>query len=263
MHSIEINWNPIAHVGPIPINWYGLTVALGFIVGWRLVRRWAPQFDIAHEKIDGLLIWIIIGTVLGARLYYVAQNDPGSYLRQPWRIAAIWEGGLAYFGGLFGAILAAFIHTKREKLSFARVADLFAPAIPIGSAIGRTTCGLAGMDYGTPTTVPWGVVYTNANSYAPIDGVPRHPDQFYELLGDLVIAVVLIKLRGRFANGKLFLAYLILFSILRFFIFFVRGSVPTIALGLKNAQWTALAIVFVAGPVLVVRMARDRKATPQ
>src|SRR5581483_6137485 len=109
MQSIEINWNPIAHLGPIPINWYGLTVALGFIVGWWLVRRWAPRFDVAREKIDELLIWVIIGTVVGARFYYIVQNEPGSYISQPWRIAAIWEGGLAYFGGLFGAILAAFI----------------------------------------------------------------------------------------------------------------------------------------------------------
>ena len=259
MHGIEINWNPIAHLGPIPINWYGFTVALGFVVGWLLVRRWAPAFDIPREKIDGLLIWIIVGTLVGARLYYVVQNEPGSYLRRPWQIAAIWEGGLAYFGGLFGATLAAYVYTKREKLSFARVADLFAPAIPIGSAIGRTTCGLAGMDYGTPTRLPWGVVYTNPNSYAPNDGIPRHPDQFYELIGDLIIAGVLIRLRGRLADGKLFLVYLILFSVLRFVVFFVRGSVPSVALGLKNAQWTALAILLVAAPLLVTKLMRRRR----
>ncbi len=256
---IYINWNPISHLGPIPINWYGLTVALGFIVGWLLVRRWAPRYNVPLDKIDGLLIWIIVGTVVGARLYYVVQNEPGSYLRQPWRIAAIWEGGLAYFGGLFGAILAAFIYTKREQLSFARVADLFASAIPIGSAIGRTTCGLAGMDYGTPTRLPWGVVYTNPNSYAPIDGVPRHPDQFYELIGDLIIAGILIKLRTRFTDGKLFLVYLILFSVLRFFVFFARGSVAPVAFGLKNAQWTALAILIVAVPLLIAMFMSSRR----
>lgn len=256
---IEINWNPITYLGPIPINWYGLTVALGFIVGWLLVRRWAPRYGIPSDKIDGLLIWIIIGTVIGARLYYVVQNEPGSYLLQPLRILAIWEGGLAYFGGLFGATLAAFIYTKREKLSFAHIADLFAPAIPIGSAIGRTTCALAGMDYGTPTRLPWGVVYTNPNSYAPIDGIPRHPDQIYELLGDLVIAGILIKLRGRLTDGKLFLVFLILFSILRFFVFFVRGSVAPVALGLKNAQWTALAILLVVTAVLITKLIRSRR----
>src|SRR5216684_1375186 len=255
---IKINWNPISHLGPIPINWYGLFVALGFIVGWLLVRRWATNSHVAKEKVDALLIWIIAGAIIGARLYYIVQNQPGDYLRQPLRIFAVWEGGLAFFGGLFGAIIAAFLYTRREKLSFSRIADSFAPAIPIGSAIGRIACGLAGMDYGTPTKLPWGVIYTNPNSYAPMDGVPRHPDQYYELLGDLIIAGILIKLRGKLPDGGLFLSYLILFSLLRFFIFFVRGSVGPVALGLKNAQWTALAILAVAVPVLLIRVSRNQ-----
>lgn len=258
LSPIEINWNPIWHLGPIPINWYGITMAVGFLVAGYLVWRWAPRHHVAREKVEAIMIWIIVGSVLGARFYYVVQNDFGSYLREPWRMLAIWEGGLAYFGGLFGAMLAAFLYTGREGLPFSRVADLFAPAIPIGAAIGRISCGLAGMDYGTPTKLPWGFVYTNPNSYAPIDGIPRHPDQFYELIGDLVIAGVLIKLRGKLPAGGLFLAYLILFSILRFFLFFVRGSVAPVALGLKNAQWTALAILLVAVPVFIASMVRNR-----
>jgi len=138
---------------------------------------------------------IALGTVAGARLYFVIQNDLIDYLVRPWRILAVWEGGLAFFGGLLGGILAAFIYARRNALPFLRTADLFSPAIPIGGAIGRISCGLDGMDYGTPTALPWGVVYENPNSFAPIDGISRHPDQFYELLGDLMIAAVLIKLR--------------------------------------------------------------------
>lgn len=258
MLTIDINWNPVSHLGPIPINWYGLTVAIGFIVGWMLVRRWASKSEILREEVDELLLWIIVGTVIGARLYYVVQNQPLDYFRSPWRILAIWEGGLAYFGGLFGATLTAFLYTWKGGLAFSRVADLFAPAIPIGSAIGRITCGLAGMDYGTPTKLSWGVVYTNPNSYAPLDGVPRHPDQYYELIGDLLIAAVVIKLRGKLPDGGLFLLYLILFSVLRFFVFFVRGSVDPVAFGLKNAQLTALVILAVAAPLLIVKLTRRR-----
>lgn len=248
---LKIDWNPIGHLGPIPINWYGLTFLLGFLVGSYLVLRWAPNYSVQREQVESLLVWVLVGTVVGARLYYVAQNSPGAYFRAPWRILAVWEGGLAYFGGLFGATLAAYLYTRREKLSFARVTDLFAPAIPIGAAIGRIGCGLDGMDYGTPTQLPWGFIYTNPHSYAPVDGLARHPDQFYELLGDLLIAAILIRLRGRVPHGALFLLYLILFSVLRFFLFFVRGSVDTVALGLKNAQWTAIGILLVAVPVLI------------
>jgi phosphatidylglycerol:prolipoprotein diacylglycerol transferase len=246
---IELNWNPMPYLGPILINWYGITMALGFLVAGYLAWRSAPRYNVPREKVESLMIWLIVGVVVGARVYFLVQNDFASYLSEPWRMLAVWEGGLAFFGGLFGAILAAFLFTLKEKLSFARVADLFAPFIPIGAAIGRTTCGLAGMDYGTPTNLPWGVVYTNPNSFAPIDGVARHPVQFYEMFGDLIIAGILLKLRGRLPDGVLFLTYLILFAALRFLLFFARGDVPEVALGLKNGQLTALAILAVAVPV--------------
>ena len=256
---MELDWNPISHVGPIPINWYGVTFALGFLVGWWLVRRWAPGFNVPREKLDGLMLWIVFGTVIGARFYFIVQNHPVEYFREPLRIFAVWEGGLAYFGGLIGAVLAAYLYVRRAGLSFPRVADLFAPAIPIGSAIGRISCGLAGMDYGTSTNLPWGIIYTNPNSYAPNDGLAHHPTPFYELLGDLVIAAILIKLRKKMPPGALFVTYLTLFALLRFFLFFVRGDVPVIALGLKNAQWTALVIFAVSLPLLVMNIARMRR----
>ena len=256
---MELNWNPVPYLGPIPINWYGLTVALGFLVGWLLVRRWAPSFHVPSGKIDGLMIWIVVGALIGARLYFIVQNRPLDYLNEPWRIPAVWEGGLAYFGGLFGALVASYLYVRRQGLSFARVADLFAPAIPIGSAIGRISCGLAGMDYGTPTNLPWGIIYTNPNSYAPNDGAARHLTPFYELLGDLVIATILIRLRNKMPPGALFLTYLILFAVLRFFLFFVRGDVPVVGLGLKNGQWTALIILAVSLPMLVMNIVRTRR----
>ncbi len=249
---IHIDWNPVAHLGPIPVNWYGIGWAMAFLIGGALVRRWAAREGIATSLIDDLVVWILVGSLIGARLYFVVQN-PAEYLREPWRILAVWEGGLAFFGGLFGGIVAGWLYVRRAGLSFARLADLFAPAIPIGAAIGRVPCGLAGMDYGTPTSLPWGVVYDNPASYAPTDGVPRHPDQFYELIGDLLIAAIVLKVRPRLPQGAAFLLYLVLFSALRFALFFVRGNVPVVALGLKNAQWTSLAILAVAAPLLGIR----------
>ena len=223
--------------------------------------RWAPEYKIPRQAVEGLVIWVLAGVVIGARLYFVVQNDLKSYLEEPWRILAIWEGGLAFFGGLFGAIFVAYLYCRKTGLSFLTAADLFAPAVPIGAAIGRISCGLDGMDYGTPTFLPWGVVYTNPNSYAPIDGVVRHPDQFYELFGDLLIAAILLRLRGKIRRGGLFLFYLVAFATLRFFLFFVRGNAPVVAFGLKNAQWTALAILVVAIPLFILRMKRSFRAT--
>lgn len=261
--TLEINWNPVTQLGPVPVNWYGLTFALGFVGGGWLVYRWSRLFGFPREKVEGLLLWIALGTIAGARLYFVVQNDLAQYLAEPWRLFALWEGGLAFFGGLFGAMFAAYLYLRRPGLSFSTAADLFAPAVPIGSAIGRVSCGLAGMDYGAHTFLPWGVVYLNPNSYAPNDGTPRHPTQFYELFGDLVIAGILWKMRSRFRGGSLFLSYLILFSGMRFLLFFLRGDVAPVALGLKNGQWTALVVLLVAIPLFVRNVVwRTREPIP-
>lgn len=246
---IRINWNPMPYLGPLPINWYGMGVVVGVLVGAYLVWHWSLDFPRLREQLERLLVWIVVGIIVGARLYYVVQHTD-EFAGHPFEILAIWEGGLAYFGGLFGGIAAAILYCRRHGLHFWSVADRFAPAIAVGSAIGRIACGLDGMDYGTPTKLPWGIIYTNPRSYAPLDGVPRHPDQFYELAGDLLIAGLLLRFRGRVASGVLFWSYLVMFSILRFAVFFVRGNVPPVALGLKNAQWTALAILAIALPAV-------------
>lgn len=143
-------------------------------------------------------------------------------------------------------------------MSFSDAADLFAPAIPIAGAIGCVACGLAGMDYGTATTLPWAVVYTHLASYAPIDGIARHPVQFYEMGGDLIIAAMLLRMRGRWPRGGLLVFYLLLFGALRFGLFFLRGDVPPVALGLTNGHWTAMAIVAVALPRFLAVTRQDR-----
>src|SRR5262249_13524153 len=115
---IEINWNPTFYIGPVPIQWYGMTWMLGFLVGEFLTRRWAPKFDIEREKIEGMILWILIGSLIGARIYFILQDDATAYLSEPRRILAIWEGGLAYFGGLFGGALAAYLYARREGVPF-------------------------------------------------------------------------------------------------------------------------------------------------
>jgi phosphatidylglycerol:prolipoprotein diacylglycerol transferase len=258
MNMISIDWNPMPYLGPVPINWYGITFTIAVLAARYLVLRWAPKYGFSKDSIDRLLVWILVGVVAGARLYYVVQNDFLSYLFHPWRALAIWEGGLAFFGGLIGGIGGAYLSCRRNGFDFAQAGDLFAPTIPIAGAIGRISCGLDGMDYGTPTGLPWGVVYQNPNSYAPLDGIPRHPDQYYELFGDLAIAAILLRLRGRLQPGALLFIYLIAFSLLRFFVFFVRGNVSPVALGLKNAQWTALAILIVSGVATLMRLTSSK-----
>jgi phosphatidylglycerol:prolipoprotein diacylglycerol transferase len=142
MDMISIDWNPMPYLGPVPINWCGMTFAIAIFTARSLVIRWAPKYGFSKDSIDRLLVWILVGVVAGARLYYIVQNDLLSYLAQPWRILAIWEGGLAFFGGLIGGIGAAYLCCRRDGFEFTRAADLFAPSIPIAGAIGRISCGL-------------------------------------------------------------------------------------------------------------------------
>ena len=130
---MTINWDPVPYLGSVPVNWYGLGWVAAFLAALWLVRRWAPASGLSRDQVENLAVWSLAGAFIGARLYFIAQNDPAAYLREPWRILMIWEGGLAFFGGLFGAILAAFMYARRRALPFARAADLFAPAIPIAS----------------------------------------------------------------------------------------------------------------------------------
>jgi phosphatidylglycerol:prolipoprotein diacylglycerol transferase len=255
---IRINWNPLPHLGPVPINWYGLNWVLAFIVGFILVRRWSGQWPQLRTNLESLFLWIAVGSAIGARLYYVVQNEPLEYLAHPLRILAVWEGGLAYFGGLFGGIVAAYVWTRHYGFTFLKVADLFAPAIAIGSAIGRISCWLAGMDFGTPTNLPWGTVYLNPNSFAPVDGIPRHPAQVYELIGDLLIAFALIRWRRKLPEGLVFWWYLVSFGVLRFLVFFVRGNVGPVLFGLKNGQVTALVLLAAALAGLLASLSRRR-----
>jgi phosphatidylglycerol:prolipoprotein diacylglycerol transferase len=252
----RINWNPLPHLGPVPINWYGLNWVLAFIVGFILVRRWSAQWPQLRTNLESLFLWIAAGSAIGARLYYIVQNEPWEYLAHPLRILAVWEGGLAYFGGLFGGVAAAYVWTRHYGFTFLKVADLFAPAIAIGSAIGRISCWLAGMDYGTPTSLPWGTVYLNPNSFAPVDGIPRHPAQVYELIGDLIIGFVLIRWRRKLPEGLVFWSYLVSFSVLRFLVFFVRGNVAPVLFGLKNGQITALVLLAAALVGLLASLSR-------
>lgn len=172
---MTINWDPVPYVGPIPINWYGLGWVLAFLVALWLVRRWAPAVGLSREHVENLALWSLAGAFAGARLYFIAQNDPSSYIREPWRILMLWEGGLAFFGGLFGAVLAAssMRHGTRSRLHARPISLRLRFQSP--PRFGRVPCWLAGMDYGTPTTLPWGASTRIRAGMHPTTACPATP----------------------------------------------------------------------------------------
>ena len=172
------------------------------------------------------------------------------YLQNPGQI--IGGEGLTIWGAVLGATLGIWIYSRFRKLNFGYFADLLAPGVMLAQAIGRVGCTLNGCCYGIETSLPWGIVYTHPQSFAPL-GVAVHPTQIYEIIYLLIIFGVVLKLRGRLKpDGSLFLVYLSLYSLWRLGIDFIREGTPLL-FGLHQAQIIGIIVLLIAIPILALR----------
>jgi phosphatidylglycerol:prolipoprotein diacylglycerol transferase len=230
---IRIGIDPVlVHLGPLAVRWYGLGYVAGIYAGARVAMPYARRRGVTDEQIWTALAWGIVAGLIGGRLFYVVQNDFGSFLREPWRIPAVWQGGMAFYGAIF-AVAAVIVYLARVRGY---------PLWTLGQAFGRIGNIINGDIVGYRTSLPWGMVYTNPHSLAPQLGVPYQPAAAYELLFNLCFFALLYRLRNRLAPGWLFVAYLALYSVGQFGLFFLRAN-SVLALGLKQAQWTALVVL--------------------
>lgn len=186
--------NPIlVQWGPLAIRWYALAYIAGLIAGWLLIRRlvanatyWGNSARPSVDSIDDLLVYCALGVVIGGRLGNVLFYDPGFYFSHPVEILKVWEGGMAFHGGLIGALLGVWLFSRRYDAPFLTVLDLASVAAPIGIFFGRIANFIKPELWGRPTDVPWAMIFPGS------DGVPRHPSQLYEAaLEGLAIFVVL------------------------------------------------------------------------
>lgn len=217
----------IFQIGPLQVRWYGLMYVVAIIVGIILVN-----YDVkrrrANLSLDDILDFVLITipiAIIFARLYYVAfQWD--YYAKHPSDIYKIWQGGLAIHGGLIGGALALWIFSRWKKVSFWGFADLIAPALILGQALGRFGNFMNGDAYGTPTDLPWGIVFPRGSPAGQIyPEMHIHPSMLYELLGALIIFGVLWWLRTKpFKEGFIISLYALLYSVLRFVVEFTRGD---------------------------------------
>lgn len=207
-------------IGPISLKTYGLFVALGALAAFQILKRETTRLKLPLPLADTLLWIALIFGIAGSRLLYaLTESLP---LSEYWRI---WDGGLSFTGGLLAASAAIVIYTKKKSLPLASVADAVALALPVGHALGRLGCLGAGCCWGKPTHLSWAITFRNPESFIPVEllGVPLHPVQLYEALGLALIFLILNSLKIRFAH-RLFGLYLILYTLLRFGLEFVRGD---------------------------------------
>ncbi len=186
--------NPIAvEVGSVAIRWYGIAYMAGLLLGWFYIRKllgdselWTNKPPMVPELADDLVLWATIGVVAGGRLGFVLFYEPSFYLANPLKIFAVWEGGMAFHGGLIGTGLAIYLFARRHKISFLPVFDLAAAAVPIGLFFGRIANFINAELWGRVSDVPWAMVFPGAGP------LPRHPSQLYEaaLEGIVLFAVL-------------------------------------------------------------------------
>ncbi len=255
---INIGMDPIlVTLGPFSISWHGLFMAVAIAVGVWLPTRLAARAGLSADTLFSMAIFGVIGGLIGARLVHVIDYW-SFYSANPGAILAIWQGGLAIWGGILGGTLAALIFARISGFPFAPIADQSALGLILAQAIGRIGDIINGEHFSTATGLPWGVIYTHPNSPA-YGRPPTHPAVAYELLMDLFIFGMLWKLLGRIRpDGSLFLLYLILYSVGRFFLSFLRLDSNTVFLSLSQPQWISLLVLLVAIPLLVFQRVSRR-----
>lgn len=255
------------HLGPVRLTVFGLVVAVAVLVGVSVIRRRYERAGGDPELVDRVLFPAILVGFVGARLAYIATNTDrfqGRWLE----VFAVWQGGLALFGGLtFGTLTAVWL-ARRFEGDLGAFAGAAAIGIPLAQAIGRPADYFSQELYGTPSTLPWAVeVPERFRPAAYADAATFHPAFFYEALWSLATVGVLLWLEGRglLRRGQLFLGYVVAYGLGRFALELLRTDTTFRLLGISRNGWVALALVFggTAGLVHLRRRAdRDRDQAP-
>jgi phosphatidylglycerol---prolipoprotein diacylglyceryl transferase len=256
---IKIGIDPVlVTIGGLKVHWYGIMIAIGLYVGIQVALREADRRGINRDQLMNLALLAAVLGIIGGRLYYVVQNNPSFYLHHPIEIIAVWQGGMAFFGAMFGGAVAVAIASWRWHLPFWSLLDVGAIGLTIGQAIGRIGNIINGDIVGYKTN-GWGFEYTNPNTFGP-PNVPVQPASLYELLISLTLFIVLWNLRTRVhPNGMLAMIYLVLYSVSQFFIFFLRDNIVILG-GLKQAQVTSLVVIALTLPVIAYLLRSERLA---
>lgn len=232
-------------IGAITIHTYGVAMALAFLASIFLIRHEAKRKKLNPDIAYDIVLFAMIGGIIGARLVYVIDHWH-DFAANPVKVFEVWQGGLIFYGGLIGGALAVLALIKFKKMPIGKIADIVAPSLAVGSAIGRLGCFSNGCCYGKETSLPWGVTFNSELSSARPLNVPLHPTQVYEFTYNLVILGVLWWARPRLkSDGLLFWLYITLYGLFRFIVEFFRAN-PDAYLGMSASQIFSL-VMLLAG----------------
>ena len=253
----------IFNIGHFALRWYSLILMVAIGIGIWLTAREAERKGFNKEDVYDAAVWIIIGGLIGARLFHVLDHWSHEYAANPIRALYIWEGGLAIWGALVGGLIAGALIAWRRGWRFPKLLDAAAPGLVLAQAVGRIACVITGDAMGKPTNGPFGFAYTSPNAMVPQRGVYYTPMPVYELVINLGIFAILWGLRKRnWSDGRLFLVYLTLYSLERFFLAFT-SSYRIIAFGLTQSQIVAVFGLVIGLALLAAMPPRLRTRPPR
>jgi phosphatidylglycerol---prolipoprotein diacylglyceryl transferase len=262
----SIIWNPspeIFQIGSFAVRWYGLFFALSFFFGYLILLRFFAKEDVPVKLLDELTTYMIIGTIVGARLGHVFFYEASWYLAHPVKIFQVWEGGLASHGAGIGIITTIFIFSRVRKKPFLWVMDRIVVVVALAGFLIRMGNLMNSEIYGLPTDLPWGFRFMHSTT--PSDGLlPRHPTQIYEGLSYLGIFFLLwwyyYKKEGKPAPGFLFGLFMVLVFGMRFLIEFIKEPQVGFENGMALNMGQMLSIPFIiAGAVFIyLSVRKDR-----
>ena len=254
-------------IGNFPINTYGVFLALAFLCAILITVKLGERDGLPRQKIYDLSLWMLLASLIGSKvLMFFTEPEYRDHPLQLLSLDFLRSGGV-FYGGLIGAVITGYLLMRRYKLPWWKTADACAPGIAIGNFFGRQGCFAAGCCWGKPTSLPWGVKFTELGheiTGVPTD-VPLHPTQLYESFSMLIVFFFLLWLhKHRRFNGQVILFYALLYSIVRFVIEFVRDDPRGDILGLTSMTGlsTSQIISLIVGTVsLVLLIIRWRKSS--
>ena len=253
-----------------PINTYGVFLALAFLCAILIAVKLAARDGLPKEKIYDLSLWMLLASLIGSKvLMFFTEPEYRDHPLQLISLDFLRSGGV-FYGGLIGAMLTGYFLMRRYNLPWWKTADACAPGIAVGNFFGRLGCFSAGCCWGKPTTLPWGVKFTELGheiTGVPID-VPLHPTQLYESFSMLIVFFFLLWLhKHKRFSGQVILLYALLYSVIRFAIEFLRddprGDVfgLTTRTGLSTSQLISIVVGIGALVLLIVRWRRASATT--
>lgn len=251
LDSLYHSLDPVAFaIGPLVVRWYGIAYLIGFalaaLVLYRTALRWRIKMD--ADAVLTIMVCVILGILVGARLGYCLFYGDGAYLANPLRILAFNEGGMSFHGGLIGALVSGVIAARLTHIPYLTLADLGALAAPLGLFFGRCANFINGELWGAETDLPWGVVFGGAAGE-----VMRHPTQLYEaFLEGIVLFCVLMVLARKVPprpQGTFIGTFLVLYGIFRILVEFVRQ--PDAQLGYLVGGWVTMGMLLSVPLILV------------